>query len=58
MVDTQLLNCPQSEYFSPVEADAASIADGYSQEQESLLRRSCCVLIEAAGQKLKVYAYT
>ncbi|KAK9832201.1 hypothetical protein WJX74_002645 [Apatococcus lobatus] len=35
-------------------ASEPSLTNGYHQEQEALLRRSCCVLIEAAGQKLKV----
>ncbi len=41
---------------SPPEPAEASTADGYSAEQEAFLRQSCCVLIESAGQTLKVYA--
>ncbi len=46
---------PQFGRACPAESEAASLDDGYSSEQEALLRRSCCVLIESAGQKLQVY---
>ncbi|KAK9865153.1 hypothetical protein WJX84_006949 [Apatococcus fuscideae] len=45
---------PQFGRACPAESEAASLDDGYSSEQEALLRRSCCVLIESAGQKLQV----